>query len=179
MRSLKNMFDILTDELPTEWEGVQIKTDFRQVLKFFKLLKDDKLTEQEKVILIIKIFFEDIPKKQDNLWEFINWYINLGKNEEQESGRKVFDFEIDNGRIYSAFQETYNINLINLKMHWWVFFTLFENLSSETRLMQVIELRGKKPSKNDSNEYKLELAKMQAKYRIDDEKQSLAGFFGL
>lgn len=178
MKELKSIFDILVEDLPESWNGIKIKTDFRQVLKFFKLLRDKEVNEQEKALIIIKLFFDRVPDT-DGIWDFIDYYINCGKTgNEHEDNKRLFDFEIDAGRIYSAFYQTYGIDLTTVKMHWWKFFELFQNLSSETKFLQVIELRGRKPGKNDSAEYKRDLRKLQDAFRLDDEKpKSLASFF--
>ena len=62
-------------------------------------------------------------------------------------------------------------------MHWFVFCELLSALPDDTRLMQVIDIRGKKPGKNDSDEYKKQLRKMQRAYKIEDDNDALESFF--
>jgi hypothetical protein len=174
------MFNILIDALPTQWQGFLIKTDFRQVLKFFKLIKDKRFNEKEKSLIILKLFFEEVPDSAE-VWDFIKWYINLGQddNQEQEQGneKKVFDFGADHGRIYSAFLQVYNIDLTNVNLHWWAFMQLLESIPDNTKLMSVIKIRQEKIKPNQDKEYARQLRKLKNMYRIEQETQpDLFGF---
>jgi hypothetical protein len=169
------MFDILTDDFPDGWnlEGkiYKIKTDFRNVLKFFKVIKKKGMTEREKACTILDLFFYEIPDT-DKVWEFLGFWINGGETKKDEGvERKVFDFIVDSGRIYAAFMQSYNIDLTSQQMHWFKFLELMQNIPDDTRLMQVIDIRSRKPAKGDSKEYIRELRKMQNRYKIDDEEE--------
>lgn len=175
--------NILIDELPNSWEVdgeyFKLKTDYRQVLKFFNIMKNKEMDDNLKVHKILNLFFYKVPNSP-KIWEFINYYVNAGETkEDNDNDRKVFDFDIDAGRIYSAFLQTYNINLCQVEMHWFIFMELLQALPENTRLMQIIDIRSRKVNKSDSKEYVRELRKLQNKYRIEDEQesQSLASFF--
>lgn len=178
------MFNILLDDLPDAWEVngklYNIKTDFRQVLKFFRVFKKKGLTEKEKAIEILNLFFYEVPNCE-NVWDFLGYWINGGESKKDEGNEsKVFDFNLDSGRIFSGFIQAYKIDLTKEKMHWFVFLELMQNISDDTRLMQVIDIRSRKPGKGDSKEYIKELRKMQNKYRIEDDENNdkcLTNFF--
>lgn len=176
------MYNLLIDELPDEWAGVKIKTDFRQVLKFFRLIENKNIDEMTKAKNVINLFFEDIPPDSDRIWEFIQHYISCGKDDKKddENTEKVFDFIVDSGRIFSAFYQVYGIDLTVEKIHWFVFLQLLQDLTDDTKFKQVIDIRTKKINKNDSNEYKRELRKLKELYRIDQNNNtpvSMSGFF--
>ena len=160
-------YNVILDNPPNEtWGSVVEKTDFKQVLLFFRLLDDDLLDEEEKTIAVLNLFFNEVPNDEE-LFSKLESFISC--NKEKTTGKKqktVFDYNIDHGRLFSAFLQVYGIDLRSAKMHWWTFCELFENLPDDTKLMQVIELRGKKPSKTDSKEYKKQLAEMQRAYSI-------------
>jgi hypothetical protein len=161
-------FNVILDSPPElMWRGVVQKTDFKQVLKFFRLMDDDGISEEEKAVLTIRLFFESVPDV-DDLWKHLSDFISCG-TEGEEEGRPVFDWNIDHGRIFAAFLETYGIDLRTASMHWWVFLQLFQALPEDCKLLKIIELRSKKPNKHDSPEYRRELRKAQQKFSIDNQ----------
>lgn len=180
VRDSKNMgYNIILDELPESFGGVKIKTDFRQVLRFFRLQQDNEISDEEKAEIILRLFFHGIPKNCD-IMEFLGWYINAGEEIDDESSERVFDFEVDSGRIFSAFFQAYKIDLTNEKMHWFIFHQLLSALPDNTRLMQVIDIRGKKPGKYDDKEYARQIRKLQRLYAIEKnetEKTTLFDYF--
>ena len=160
-------FNVITDK-PEEYSGIIVNTDFKQVLKFFRVLDDETLNEEEKTRLTIQIFFNGKIPHVENLWEEIETFICYDSQKgEKSSGAKVFDYNADHGRIFAAFWETYNIDLRNTNMHWFVFRELFDAIPEKTKLMQVIDIRGKKFRKEDSAEYKKQIMKLKNIYRLD------------
>lgn len=160
-------FNVIIDK-PEEYSGIIVNTDFKQVLKFFRVLDDETLNEEEKTRLTIQIFFNGKIPAVKNLWEEIeNFLIYDSQKVEKESSAKVFDYNADHGRIFAAFWETYNIDLRNTNMHWFVFRELFDAIPEKTKLMQVIDIRGKKFRKEDSAEYKKQIMKLKNIYRLD------------
>jgi hypothetical protein len=159
------MFNIITHDLPTEFMGVKIKTDFRQGLKFFNILDEDELDEREKALLIMKCLFFSIPPNVETLWEFINNYISGGEKGDG-SGEKVTDFNQDAGRIYSAFWQVYKIDLRAVDLHWWQFLELFKNLPDGTTLSRVIEIRTKDIDDKMDSKTKAKLMSLKASYMI-------------
>jgi len=165
-------FNVILDTPPEQrFPGVIQKTDFKQVLKFFRVLSLSEFTEEEKTRMILRIFFNEIPN-DPKLWDYIIDFISCGVKDGSDSDKRVFDYNIDHGRLFSAFLQTYGIDLRTAEMHWWVFFELFQALPEDTKLMSVVEIRSKKPDKNDSPEYKKSLRKMQNAYRIEDNNHS-------
>lgn len=174
-------FNVIIDAPSDEcWRGTIDKTDFKQVLKFFRILNDKELTEEEKTLLTIKCFFNGMPKNED-AWEEIKNFIACGEetDEEESTSKKIFDYNEDHGRMFAAFWQAYKIDLRNTDLHWWVFCELFRNLPDDTKLMQIIDIRGRKPDKHDSPEYKKQLQKMQRQFAIsanDDDGDFLRGW---
>jgi hypothetical protein len=160
-------FNVITDK-PEEYSGIIVNTDFKSVLKFFRVLEAQDLNEEEKTRLTIKLFFNGKIPHVENLWEEIETFICYDSQKgEKSSGAKVFDYNADHGRIFAAFWETYNIDLRNTDMHWFVFRELFDAIPEKTKLMQVIDIRGKKLKKEDSAEYKKQIMKLKNIYRLD------------
>lgn len=173
-------FNVIIDTPSDEsWRGIIDKTDFKQVLKFFRILDDKDLTQEEKTLLTIKCFFNAMPKDED-AWEHIKDFIACGEEVDEDGNEKrIFDYNEDHGRMFAAFWQAYGIDLRTTDLHWWVFCELFRNLPDDTKLMQVIDIRGRKPDKHDSAEYKKQLQKMQRQFAIsanDDDGDFLRGW---
>lgn len=178
-RSFNAILDYPVGEI---WPGVIERTDFRQVLKFFRLLDDDELDEQEKFYYMLRIFFNDPPKlTPQQVIDAVLDFISGGKKSDGGESKKTFDWNIDHGRLFAAFWQAYRIDLRTVQMHWWAFNELFQNLPDETRLMQVIELRGRKPAKSDGKESREALRKAQAAVALEsaeeDQNARLDDFF--
>ncbi|HRV29264.1 MAG TPA: Gp15 family bacteriophage protein [Spirochaetia bacterium] len=169
-------FNAILDKSPDEiFGGVVQRTDFKQVLKFFRLLADDSLDDEEKSAKVLTLFFTELPDV-DDVWPYIESFIQGPDVPEGESEKRVFDYNVDHGRIYAAFLQTYNIDLRTASMHWWTFLELLQNLPEDTKLMQVIKLRGEKPDKNMTPEQRRALRKMQNRFRLDDNFNALEHF---
>lgn len=171
---MSERFNLILDTPPDErWRGVVDKTDFKQVLKFFRLtaLSDEEMSVEEKAKNTIQLFFDTRPDPELDLMNEISLFIACGEkiDDDGEEKRKVFDYNLDHGRIFAAFLQTYGIDLRYASMHWWVFSEMLNALPEDTKLVQYIQIRGKKPDKNDSAEYKKELRRMQAAISVEDD----------
>lgn len=171
-------FNPLIDQLPTEWRGVKVKTDFRQPLRFFRAVADSDLSDMERAHIIIRLFFNEIPQASADLWEFIENFVSGGAGNDTEAGKKLFDFEIDSGRVLAAFQQSYGIDLTTENMHWWRFLELFRGLPDNTMLAKVIEIRGKEIPKDGDRKYIRDLRRAKRAFSLEpDDPHSVAEFF--
>jgi len=172
------MFNILTDELPSEYQGAIVRTDFKQAIKFFNLVEDEELDDIEKTNLIILCLFEDLPKVDADLWGFINYYISGGEeNKQSESSEKLFCFNQDADRVYSAFRQIYNMDLRAEDLHWWEFLALFKCLPEGTNLSRVIEIRGQKIDPKADPKTRAKMMQQKALYQLKTKETfSLNGF---
>lgn len=176
------MFNIITDVLPGEFQGCKVNTDFRQGLKFYKIVGSRELSDYERATLIVRALFTineqlddgsvkavfNVPKEPEDLADFIQYYISGGETKSTgASGKKTFDFNVDAGRVYAAFWQTYGIDLRSAELHWWQFLELFKSLPEDTHLMKVIEIRNKKIPKDPESARAIRAA--QRAYAIIDE----------
>ena len=85
-----------------------------------------------------------------------------------EDSERTIDFIQDASLIYSAFRQTYGINLFNEygRLHWYEFIALLEGLPEDTLLYPVRNIRAWKPQKGDSPEYKRKMRKLKDQYKI-------------
>jgi len=169
-------FNPILDELPDSFNGCPVNTDFRQGLRFFAALADDDLSDIERKTIIVRLFFRDtIPEPVTDIWPFIKYFIAGGEEEPKGgSGQRVFDFNVDAGRVYAAFLQTYGIDLRATEMDWWLFLELFRDLPDDTMLLKVIDIRSKKAPKYADNEYRQALARAKRAFAIDQGKDEAA-----
>ena len=141
------MFNVLLDPLPRDWNGYKIDTDFQTGIMINQCLTDDELSETEQIITAFSLLFpEEVPA-----WEEANaclkWYLT-GYMHDNHTGKKanavpIFDFDVDQWRIYAAFLNQYGIDLNKAELHWFTFMGLLSNLN-ECSLLHVMEIREKK-----------------------------------
>ena len=161
------------------WPCVIEKTDVKQVLKFFRLIDDNELDDAEKYYYMCRMFFHKPPKDEpEAVLDAVLDFIACGKRGEEKGGGKggavTFDWNADAGRIFAAFWQAYKIDLRKVKLHWFTFNELFQSLPETTRLMQVIELRGRKPQKGASSEERKALREAQAAVAIESAQDNTA-----
>lgn len=163
------MYNPFVDNLPTEYKGIELKTDFKQVFKFFALQEDDDFDEQEKAYATINIFFDGLQEVIDQeVFDFLGWYIRAGEEPSDSNEKQIFDWLEDSEYLYSAFYQTYKIDLLNVKMHWWQFLSLYKGLPDNTKLAYIIQTRATKVPKRDkyNADYVNELQKQKKYYAL-------------
>lgn len=175
------MKNLIIDDLPVSFNGVSFNSDFKAVLRFLRVLQDEKLEEKEKALLIAEIFFNNEVPNSEKVWDFIKKFtlrseLKDDEDDYDEQGEKNLDFLIDSGLIFSSFFQAYNINLRETPLHWWLFVQLLEDLPADTALMRVIHIRQEKEKPENGKEYNARLRKAKDRYRLYT--PSLSGFFG-
>ena len=124
-------------ELPTsvtiEGQSFAIRNrgDFRMVLDCFEAFNDTELTEQERVIACLVIFFEDIESINDlsilpNLEEAfkeMTRFFNCGNdNPDGKQDYKLMDWQQDEMILMSALNNVAHTEIrLQEYVHWWTF----------------------------------------------------------
>ena len=161
------MFNYLLDELPTEILGCPIRTGHRDILALIERIEDIKEPREKALALLQGLFVKEIPNEETLFEKHINPFLEGGKyHRYKEEGKQTLSWYQDSQEIFSSFYQTYNIDLTKVNLHWYVFCALFAGLPAETPIKKLMELRGWKPSKNDSKEYREEMRIRQTKARI-------------
>jgi len=184
-------YNSILDKAPGEHFGVALKTDFKQALKFFRVMEDKELDDDDKSNLTVKLFVYGLSPgvKPEDIVKAIEKHLSgPDKKDEGSSGKKSFCFNADHGLLLAAFRQVYNIDLKTESMHWWDFLELFGALPDGTHLMKVIEIRNKEIPKKGDQKYIRSLRKLKRIYSLDqpentakqvqDGISSLMGFIG-
>lgn len=180
------MFNVLLDNLPSEYEGFLIDSDFQTGIQIFQVLNDEELSQQERVGTALSLLFPnekedecgnivalpipDINTAIDGLqWFLSDWYHDKPTDSDKE---RVTDYDIDQWRIYSAFRSQYGINLNTDKLHFWEFMGLLTTLD-ECAYTRVIDIRQKKITAKMSEEEKRAIREAKKIYSIQNMNEEI------
>lgn len=142
----RNQFNILLDELPQEWEGIPIDSDFQIGIQMFWALGDEKLSNMERINIAGQLLFgEEMPGDYNRVVQGINWFLggwNTDNIPKDKVEQPVMDYQQDQWRIWTAFLRQYGINLNRKRLHFWEFMALLRNLD-ECSFTRVVDIRTK------------------------------------
>ena len=125
---------------------------FDTVLAVQKLYKDERLSDFEKTEQALRMLLKNqvlvgvmSPAMRADLLEIIfKTQISLPQKPKPRKDIRTVDFELDGEYIYASFYQDYGIDLIEEqgKLHWKKFLALFQGLSDETKIKQIMNIRG-------------------------------------
>ncbi len=155
---------------------IYINTSFRTVLQCFEILGDSLFSDAEKIDFCLELLVKFKPVlhllsftgKMKLFDTVFTEFIDIGNK--KKSGKKYVDFKQDASFIYSSFCQCYGLDLLgkDKNLHWWSFITLFNGLSDDTKIMQIISIRARpmpKPTKYNAEE-RAQLAKLKQEYKL-------------
>lgn len=173
--------NILLDRLPQYTKnGLKLRTDFRESIKFELLMQDNKIDERTKILQALNLYYYDISKITD-IKQAINdilWFYACGKKEinvdnnekgNTDNNKQIYSYEFDDEYIYSAFMEQYKIDLNSIKyLHWWKFKALMNSLNENTQFVKIMGYRSIDLSKIKDKDMKLNYKKLKKQYALPD-----------
>lgn len=124
----------------------KIRTDYRDILRIFEAFMDNNLTDQEKWIVAVTIFYGKIPSNLEDAIRQFSWFINRGEEEKKENrtSKPLYDWEQDEQIIFQAVNKVAGKEVRELEyMHWWTFLGLFSEIG-ESLFASVVNIRNKK-----------------------------------
>ena len=149
--------NILLDYLPTSFsidgKKYEFNYDFRTSILFCLLMQDTELTEEEKILQGLQLYYPVIPSNVEEAYEKILYFYSRGNdiedNKKVKQGKRIFkrnnnrayDFEVDSDLIFTAFMTQYNINLNKENLHWWEFMALFNSLNDTNEIVKIMNYR--------------------------------------
>ena len=173
------LIDLLPSSVKIDSTEYEINSDFRTSVLFSLLMEDDNLSEEEKVLQALNLYYPVVPDNSEKAIEQIKWFYSCGKldnpignKKARAISKKVFDFEVDANYIYSAFMSQYNIDLQDIEeLHWWKFKALLEGLKEDNKLSKIIEYRSVDLSKIKDKEQRKFYKDMQKQYSLNKESK--------
>lgn len=180
------MYELPTSiELSTGTFNIRNKGDFRVILDCFNAINDIELTEYERLLASLIIFFEDMNEINDlnklgDLQEAskkVELFYNCGQEKIGAHAKyKLLDWEKDSSLISSAINNVAKIEIRNVDyMHWWTFMGYYLAIG-ECPLSHIIGIRrklaeGKKLEKYESK-FRMENPEyFTSDYRTNEEKE--------
>lgn len=125
---------------------------FDTVLAVQKLYKDEELSSYDKATAALKMLLRcpfrinalSPVQRMELLEEIFDKQVDdNGLNSSDSERNRTVDFELDGEYIYAAFLQDYGIDLIEYqgKLHWRKFLALFQGLSDDTKIKQIMHIR--------------------------------------
>lgn len=72
--------NILLDKLPQYTsEGLKIRTNFKESIKFELLMQDNKISEVDKLAIALNLYYYEVPKNIEKAVEDLLWFYRCGK----------------------------------------------------------------------------------------------------
>ena len=168
---------LLIDALPSSYEYggrvYELKTDFRDWIRFELLLTDEDIPVPDKAPKLLEMIFPVIPP-DEKLWDFILWFYRCGKKQQEASGKKSgaekqsapYSFEYDDCYIYSSFKEIYGMDLTEIRyLHWWKFRGMFMSLH-DCKITEIMGYRTEKITSKTPADRKAFLTKVKKIYAL-------------
>lgn len=164
------------------------------VLNIQRMLQERKLDDADLLMEALKLF--GIPEKAilpstqkeavDLLQEIFEQKVQTKMRPKVGKQKKLFDFEEDGEYVYASFMQDYGIDLIDMqgKLPWQRFIALFQGLSDQTKIKEVMRIRGMElPEATKNNQKEIQnLMELKSYYALPVEggggKQGLDNLFG-
>ena len=173
---------------------IRNKGDFRMVLDCFNALQDDNLSQQERVISSLIIFYDDVHSYEDlcvlfkddedlklaieKMYEFFNCN---QKEVGAKQNYKLIDWDNDSQIICSAINNVANIEIRSLEyLHWWTFMGYYISIG-ESVLSTVVGIRHKIATGKKLEKYEKDFRKdnpnyFNFDYRTSEQREEDAKF---
>jgi len=158
-----------------------IRSDYRCILDIFYVLNEQELTELEKIICALKIFYVDFKKITDikKAVEIMFLFINGNRKEKSKTNSPVLmDWQQDLPLIIPPINRILGYEIRNVEyLHWWTFLGAFMEIGECTFNTFVgirsKRLKGKKLEKYESEIYRENKDKIDIQKRYDKQTQEL------
>ena len=178
------LIDLVPNTVNIDGEEYKINSDFRYSILFELLMQDKTLSDKEKTVNALSLYYSVCPK---NINEAINqmlWFYRGGKDIELSKGKgkgksdiQIYSFEHDDDYIYAAFMDQYRIDLQDIEyLHWWKFKATSKSLREDNEIVKIMGYRSVDLSKIKDKEEKAYYRKMKELHKIpvsQSEKEKL------
>lgn len=120
-----------------------IETDFRYWVRFQCIFLSDDTSEKKSKRVCELMQSSGLPLTKESLDAMLVFYTGASTENKTESGGNIhaFDFEMDSEYIFSAFLDSYGIDLTTAKLHWWRFKALFKSLPEDCQMCKIMMYR--------------------------------------
>lgn len=171
------IIDNLSDILKNRMGNIEFNTDFRISMLFEMLMQDKNINKKNKIIQAIKLYYPDVEQITDidKAIENILWFYRCGrelissnKKSDDSKIKQIYSYEFDDNYIYSAFLQQYNIDLQDEYLHWWKFKAMFDGLSKDTKIVEIMGYRAIDLKTIKDKEERKRIKKLKDVYKLPD-----------
>lgn len=173
------MYELPTElEISGEYYAIGKRGDYRMVLDVFSVLEDDSITQSERIIDALIIFYEEFNSLEDvlaykNLEDFVKAmfkFFNADRQEGNRPDRKLIDWEQDSALITSAINNVAHKEIrAEDYLHWWTFVGYYMAIGEST-LTTIISIRDKIMRNKHLEKWEKEFRKENPQYFVWDSK---------
>lgn len=179
------LIDLVPVSVDIEGEKYEINSDFRTSILFELLMQDSEISEEDKIIHALELYYSILPNNLNEAVEKLLWFYRCGKDEVEGKGygkgksEQIYSYDYDDDYIYSAFLDQYGVDLQDMEyLHWWKFKAMFKALKEDNEIVKIMGYRAMDLSKIKDKEEKSYYKKMKELYKIPsniskDEKEKL------
>ena len=149
------MLNLSRKELPNAIEvdgnSFLLNTDFRLWIKFWQMIQEEHTWED------YYFLFQNAHPVGMFLNQLLSFYLNPNstpnvESDDEEDAERTVDYIEDGEFIYASFMQAYNIDLMDVDMHWHKFLALFRGLPDDTYIKKIMGYRGYKKQNNTSKD---------------------------
>lgn len=122
-----------------------IRTDYRAVLDIITALNDPELTEADRAVVALGIFYaEAVPADTQAAIERCFWFISGGEEKRADKpAPRLVDWEKDFRWIASPINRMLGKDIRGMKIHWWTFLSYYYEIGDCT-FAQIVRIRSAK-----------------------------------
>lgn len=175
--------NILIDKLPSALKVggnfYKINSDFRTSILFELMMQDRSLSNEEKLINAIELYYQELPQDLGEAINQIVWFYKCGKEEKvkedssnvNSTQKQIYSFEYDAEYIYSAFLSQYRVDLQDAEdLHWWKFKAMFQGLSDSNEIIKIMGYRALDLNEIKDKKQKAHYRKLKQIHRLPDNR---------
>ena len=168
-----------------EWE---IRSDFRAIIDICIASSDVDLSDTERALTALTIFYPDFEKMPQEAWqealERCFEFIAAGQEDDGKPSPKIMDWEQDMKYIVPALNNAMKQEIRSLPyMHWWTFVGAFMELGDCTFAqicrIRIKRMRHEKLDKAEQRWYRENKAIVDIKTRYSEREQEMLAAFGV
>lgn len=173
------LYPDLTHSVIIDGVEYEVNTKYFIVLKVLEYSSDKELSNAQKVVYCLKLFYKngfgkDIEKAYEAMWAWIN-DANLRINDigDKKIKEPILDYKRDDQFIFASMCQVYGNDW--KQWHWYEWKAAFDNLPETAPIKQIMNIRMQEVSLDMDAEEKIKLRKLKATYALESPKKERTG----
>ncbi len=112
-------------------------------------MQDSKLSEEDKIIQALELYYPVVPSNLNEAVERILWFYGCDKDMKESKGKgtgksakQIYSYNYDDDYIYSAFLDQCGVDLQDVEyLHWWRFRSRVKSLKEDNGIVKIMSYR--------------------------------------